>query len=61
MCEHLLSGITPQCHSLTPNSPDLRDLRGNWQQDVQESSNVVSVPHARLQTQKRDAIVSHLS
>lgn len=44
----------PSTSPLPQHTPDPQDLQGDWQQDVQESSNVVGISHAHLQTEKQD-------
>lgn len=47
----------PSTSPLPQHTPDPQDLKGNWQQDVQESGDVVGISHPHLQTGRHDGDV----
>lgn len=44
----------PSTLFLSQHTPDPQDLKGDWQKEAQESSNVVSISHPHLQTEQHN-------
>lgn len=47
----------PSTSLLSQHTPDPQDLKGDWQKEVQESSNVVGISHPHLRTERHDGDV----
>lgn len=47
----------PSTSLLSQHTPDPQDLKGDWQKEVQEGSNVVGVSHPHLRTERHDGDV----